>query len=166
MPEFTQASNQKRSLAIEILRSGCSVRLRAWGTSMLPVIWPGDLLHIEGVCGDPDIGDIVLVDREERFFVHRAIGRAGDRWMVRGDALRRPDPPVIASQLLGRVTMISSSQDDCRLPRGLSRLNRLSGLLLGEFNLLRSLVLRLYARKRRAGLSDWPAVDSPGESVV
>jgi Peptidase S24-like len=161
MPEVTQSSDkQKRSLAIEVLRNGGSIRLRAWGTSMLPVIWPGDILKIENLTGALEIGDVVLVERGERLFVHRLVHADKDRWTMRGDALRKSDPAVSRSQILGKVTTICAPDTHAARSGTLSGLKRLVGLMLGQFGFVRNFALRLYTRKRVAKLGiDWPAGD-------
>ena len=77
-------------LAAEILRFGGIIRLRGWGTALPPAIWPGDVLSIETQLSEPMVpGDIVLVMRGSRFFVHRLIEKCnedGSRWITRGDA--------------------------------------------------------------------------------
>lgn len=164
MSEVTPATDHyKRTLLIANLRSGGPIMLRAWGTSMLPVIWPGDVLTIENSSGQLNLGDIVLAERGGRFFVHRLVGRASENWMLlRGDALGQPDPAVTRSQVLGRVTAICGRQGTAvRSPR-LTVLKRLAGLLLGEFHRVRNLVLCLYSRKQAAGTgAGWSAGDLP-----
>jgi hypothetical protein len=51
-------------------------------------------------------GDIVLVARDARFFVHRLIEKDDDEWITRGDSLPQNDPPVAEAQVLGRVSLI------------------------------------------------------------
>src|ERR1039458_6150780 len=101
----------KLGLAAEMLRGRGTVRLELRGTSMLPSLWPGDLLTIQCAANDEVVsGDIVLVMRDNRFFVHRLIERRQDQnrllWITKGDAVPHEDPPVAASELLGRVTGI------------------------------------------------------------
>src|SRR5208282_2077706 len=70
----------KLGLAAEMLRDCGKVQLRAWGTSMLPSVWPGDLLTIQSVAQDEVVpGDIVLVLRDHRFFVHRLVEMRQDQ---------------------------------------------------------------------------------------
>ena len=74
---------------------------------MLPAVWPGDLLTIQSAAHEEVVrGDIVLVLRGKRFFVHRTIElqRGQDRfsWITRGDAMPHNDPPAAESELLGR----------------------------------------------------------------
>ncbi|MFZ3371295.1 MAG: S24 family peptidase [Candidatus Sulfotelmatobacter sp.] len=64
----------KLGLAAEMLRRRGTIHLKAWGTSMLPSVWPGDLLTIQNAAYDEVIpGDITLVLRDNRFFVHRLV---------------------------------------------------------------------------------------------
>src|SRR5208283_2572418 len=79
-------------LATEMLRCRRTVSLKAWGTSMLPAVWPGDLLTIQSTAYDEVVpGDIVLVLRNNRFFVHRLVESRRDQdclwWITRGDAM-------------------------------------------------------------------------------
>jgi signal peptidase len=66
----------KIGLAAEVLRSSGELRLRVTGTSMLPAIWPGEVL---------------LIRRD-------GAAQAGP-----GDRLMHDDQPVSAGELLGRV---------------------------------------------------------------
>jgi hypothetical protein len=99
------------SLAGEVVRTFGRVRLRVFGTSMVPSILPGDLISVQrsGLSGI-SFGEIVLYSREGRLFAHRVVGRAGSlddpRLITRGDRLSHQDAPVSSSELLGRVTSI------------------------------------------------------------
>lgn len=100
----------KCELAGEVLRSSGTLRLQVTGWSMLPAVMPGDTLVIEHThSGAVSPGDIVLFGRERRFFVHRVVASSqsqSDAVLTRGDALPATDPPVPASDLLGRVSLI------------------------------------------------------------
>jgi Peptidase S24-like len=99
--------DHKIDLATEILNSGGTIRLQAMGTSMLPSLWPSDIVVVESKAGKELVpGDIVLVAREGRFFVHRLIKMYGSHYITRGDSVPQNDPPAIASELLGRVSAI------------------------------------------------------------
>jgi len=101
----------KGELAGEILRGFGTLRLQVTGQSMIPSVWPGDILLIHR-CAFTEIlsGDIVLYAREGRLFAHRVICAAEDfenpRLVTQGDALPAPDPPVSAEELLGKVLQI------------------------------------------------------------
>jgi signal peptidase len=63
-------------LAAEVLRSSGRLRLRATGASMLPAVWPGDILSVRShdvVEALP--GDIVLFGREGTLVAHRVVER-------------------------------------------------------------------------------------------
>ena len=102
MPVMTEArEDHKLELATEVLRSGGAIRLQALGTSMLPSVWPGDLLSIEPAPGKDMVpGDIVLVARDARFFVHRLIEKDDDRV----DYTRRFSAPERSSGCRGAGT--------------------------------------------------------------
>ena len=98
-------------LAAEVLRCTGRLRLRVTGASMLPAVWPGDILSVRShdvVEALP--GDIVLFAREGRLVAHRVVERTlcEDRiqWVTRGDSVGGNDAPVSSHQLLGRVTAI------------------------------------------------------------
>ena len=76
---------------------------------MLPTVMPGDTLIVEQVRGEVSRGDIVLFGRNQRLFAHRVVSTPTgqqDHLLTQGDGMPRPDPPVAASDLLGRVSHI------------------------------------------------------------
>ncbi len=103
-------------LAGEVLRSSGTLRLRVTGWSMLPTVWPGDTLVIERASGDRILaGDIVLFSSGRRFVAHRVLAIGNDSGVSRvqtspvqtqGDAVRRPDAPLAAGDVLGKVSFI------------------------------------------------------------
>src|ERR1700682_3768205 len=100
-------------LAGEIVRTFGGVRLRVFGTSMVPSILPGDLISVQRAdLSEISPGEIVLYSREGRLFAYRVVdlvGSRGDRRLLtRGDRLSQNDPLVSGSELLGRVTSIQT----------------------------------------------------------
>jgi hypothetical protein len=145
----------KVGLAAEVLRDCGRVRLQAWGTSMLPSVWPGDLLTIQSVAHDEVVpGDIVLVLRDSRFLIHRLIERRQDQgcisWIIRGDAVPRNDPPAGASELLGRVTGIRRGNRTFVPSRRVSRLHSVLAWTLCRSDRFRNLTLRVHAARVQA----------------
>lgn len=68
------ASNLKAELAVEVLRSFGEARIRVTGTSMLPAVWPGDIVTVRRGSAEEILqGEIVLSRREGRFFAHRVV---------------------------------------------------------------------------------------------
>jgi len=105
------AANVKCDLARETLRTCGSLRLKTNGWSMLPLIWPGDVIVLESSQGSQVTpGDIVVFRHESRFVAHRVIERhrkAATEWVVtQGDALATPDAPIRPHQIVGKVTSI------------------------------------------------------------
>jgi signal peptidase I len=100
-------------LAGEVVRTFGGLRLRVFGTSMVPSILPGDFISVQraNLC-EISPGEIVMYLREGRLFVHRVVARAGNhddpRLITRGDRLTYDDPSVSSSELLGRVTSIQT----------------------------------------------------------
>ena len=140
-------------LAEEVVRTFGEVRLRVFGTSMVPSILPGDLVVIRRAeLNEISTGEAVLFLQNGRLFVHRVVdrkpadaasGAEGPCLITRGDRQRNSDPPVSAEQLLGRVVAI---ERDCRAvelpPMGSNRL--IIGLLKSS-DRVTSVYLRLAA---------------------
>jgi hypothetical protein len=98
-------------LAAEVLHRFGEVRFVAHGSSMIPSIYPGDLLTVRSESiAEARTGEIVLFLLGGRFFVHRVMRKWPERnrivFATRGDALTQEDPSVDSTQLLGRVTLI------------------------------------------------------------
>jgi hypothetical protein len=96
------------ALTAETLRAGAAVRFRAVGTSMIPAIWPGDVLAIKPLNGWlPEVGAIALTFTQGRLRAHRVVERSAGGaagWLTtRGDALSSSDPTAQAVEILGVV---------------------------------------------------------------
>jgi hypothetical protein len=143
----------KLGLATEILRSGGAIRLKAWGTSMLPSLWPGDLLTIQGRGYDEAVpGEIVLVLRDNRLFVHRLVEKRNQNppsCITRGDAMLHNDPPAVASGLLGCVVGIHRANRSFVPNRRVSQLQSGLGWTLCRWDRFRNLTLLMHAVRLR-----------------
>jgi hypothetical protein len=103
------AHEVRLNLAADVLHRFGDVRFVAHGISMIPSIYPGDLLTVRSESiADARCGEIVMFLLSGRFFVHRVTRKWPERnrivFATRGDALSQEDPSVDGSQLLGRVT--------------------------------------------------------------
>jgi signal peptidase I len=97
----------KHDLAAEVLRQFGEVRLKVTGASMLPSVWPGDVLTVRRRSPAELLpGRIVLCYRDQGFVAHRMVGRQGDRIITRGDSHLRDDPPFGEDEVLGEVVSI------------------------------------------------------------
>jgi hypothetical protein len=110
--DVSQSAHETRlDLAAEVLHRFGEVRFVARGSSMIPSIYPGDMVTVssEGVM-DARCGEIVLCLVGGRFFVHRVMRKWAERHRIvfatRGDALAQEDPSVDGTQLLGQVILI------------------------------------------------------------
>jgi hypothetical protein len=141
-------------LAEEIVRTFGEVRLRVFGTSMVPAILPGDLVSIhQASLLDISQGEVVLYLRSGRLFVHRVVNRgivatagcpAEPCLITRGDRLRHDDPPVFPSEFLGRVSSIVRGARKVDLPAHAS--NHLLARLLQSSDRVTYLYSRLATR--------------------
>jgi signal peptidase I len=100
----------KCELASESLRVSGILRLKVSGWSMLPTIWPGDMLIISRLDGRELFpGEIALYQREGRFIIHRVLSTISgglNHVLTRGDAMLQHDAPVPSDDLLGKVDFI------------------------------------------------------------
>jgi len=142
----------KCQLAEEVLCLAGELRLRVTGTSMMPSVWPGDILHIRREDATAALpGDIVLVHRQGRLCAHRVVKKISKEgepyWITRGDSLPDDDPPVSRRELLGRVTCILRGRSRLTridASRGIGWWARLVGPVLRHSEWPRSLLLRLH----------------------
>lgn len=129
------------------LRSG--VRLRVHGESMLPALWPGDVVEIAS-CALKDIqpGDILLARREDRLFLHRLVTRCSpDGFLLRGDSVPRSDPQFPGEALLGRL--VRRTEGGRILAPGLdAKWSRAVGLLLCHCAVARRLALKIHKLRK------------------
>jgi len=105
-------SAERSALLADALRRGGSVRvrLRLHGESMLPALWPRDVVEIAS-CSLEDLrpGEIVLARREGRLFLHRLVAPCTPNgFLLRGDSMPGPDPLFPPEALLGRLVRSAS----------------------------------------------------------
>jgi signal peptidase I len=101
----------RMDLLAETLRQHGEARLVGLGCSMIPSIYPGDLITVRAASpSEISTGEVVLVFRERRFWIHRLVCRVstGKEFLLttKGDALDQTDPRVGSNQILGRVIRI------------------------------------------------------------
>jgi hypothetical protein len=141
---------QKQDLVAEVLRTNGKVTLAARGHSMLPTLWPGDLLTVVTTTFEQvHPGDIVLYQRSERFFIHRVMRKlaGSDRpsLVARGDSMSGFDAPVLPEELLGKIVSVQRASHRHVPTRVCSKSRRILGLALGASDRLRSAALRWHS---------------------
>ncbi|MGE5308477.1 MAG: S24/S26 family peptidase [Deltaproteobacteria bacterium] len=123
----------------ELAGKGKCFRFRVAGFSMSPFIRDADIVTIAPLSRAPGFGRPVAYfdPLTRKLVIHRLIGKAGDRYIVKGDNLESPDAPVPRGNILGYVSRIDRGGREKSLgcgPAGgviaiLSRFNLLSRLL-------------------------------------
>ena len=113
----------------DLLARGHSVRFRARGHSMHPIIRSNDYLLVEPPA-DIARGDVVLTLADRGLTAHRVIAIADGVVITRGDNAPGPDSPVELKQVLGVVT---HAEQGGRMVR-VARLSRL-GVLVKRYAL-------------------------------
>lgn len=144
-----QTHEIKLDLVAELLRNGEQARLSVLGASMLPTIWPRDMVTISKIeyC-DIAPGDIVVVARGGKLLIHRVVKTANGGWVTRGDSASQMDFPISAVDLLGKVISIKRDSREFA-PSKTSGLQRISGWLLCHSDHIRNLALTYHARRMR-----------------
>lgn len=137
--------NAERSgLVTDALRLGGHVRLRVHGESMLPTLWPGDVVEIAS-CAPADIqsGEVALAFRDGRFFLHRLVSPCTPNgFLLRGDSMPGTDSRFSPESLLGRLVSTDSGRSFAP-----SILSRAMGRLLCHFDFARRVALNLHQRR-------------------
>jgi signal peptidase I len=97
----------KHDLAAEVIRQFGEVRLQVNGASMLPAVWPGDVLTVRRRdVSELQPGGIVLCYRDGGFVAHRLVDKRGDELITRGDSHAFEDAPFRGDEVLGEVVSI------------------------------------------------------------
>jgi len=143
-------------------RVGSRVRLRVFGESMLPALWPGQIVEI-AVCSLDEVrpGEIVLALRAGRFFLHRLVESQANGFVLRGDSMPAADPPYPSEALLGRLVSAASTDADSYKKPGLaaSACNRALGMMFCHCSIVRRLALK-FNRRRTASAPKFRTVES------
>jgi Peptidase S24-like len=144
----------KCELAQKTLRLFGSLRLRVTGFSMLPSVWPGDLLLIRRQQMEQIYpGDIVLFARHGRLIAHRVVFKTDDpeapSLITRGDARRSLDSAISPAQLLGNVSGIFRGGEWIKPPKRLSFGARTVAMLASRSGRAAAILARLLASERR-----------------
>ena len=109
---FETLTAERSTLAADVLRASGRLCLQVRGESMLPILWPRDVVEIARCSiADARPGDIVLALRGGRFFLHRFLARCGPGgFLLQGDSMPGPDPEFPDEALLGRL---EAREDRC-----------------------------------------------------
>ena len=148
--ELQQRSAIGCQLIADVVGSFGEVRVKVTGSSMIPAIWPGDVVVVhrsDGVELKP--GEIVLSMREEKLVAHRIVYICDDSVITRGDTLYSDDPPIGKSEIVGRVICLIRYGRRVHLKQ--SAWQRISTYILRRSDFWQRMVLRVGIRLTRRG---------------
>jgi signal peptidase I len=143
-------------LIADVARNQGQVQLKVAGASMVPALWPGDLVTVRS-CESSELqpGTIVVFRQNERLVVHRFVHWVDStRWadgclVTRGDARSRCDKPVKAGEVLGRVESAMRNGRPVNLQPSLW--HSVLASVLRRSQVCAEIYLRLASRMRRFG---------------
>jgi signal peptidase len=135
-------------LVADVVRSAGSASLRVTGLSMLPAIWPGDVLTVRRQAPDElKPGHIVLYRRGETLTAHRIVQIADEHLLTRGDCVPSLDIPVGFNDVVGQVVGIC--RNGRMVPLQQSSWQRVAAWILRRSEWCTKLLPRLRAAARR-----------------
>lgn len=146
------ATNPKQSLLVQALTEHGSCRFLVSGSSMLPTLWPGDLVLIQRrPLQQLVVGDVVLHQSDGRFFLHRleSCQTHDDRvyFVTRGDAMPQRDPPFSSAHLLGVLAGVQRDGDWLSLPLRMPATARVLAALVRRSSQFSRLFLLAHERR-------------------
>jgi signal peptidase len=146
----------KCELAADVLQSCGELHLRASGWSMLPAIWPGDLLIIRRRQNqEVATGDVVVFGRGTRLVAHRVVEKKengfGTTILTRGDAVSLPDSPLSESELLGKLVFIVRNGKRILPGRQLPACSRVVVAVLRRCEFAARVLMRAYEKLQSFG---------------
>jgi hypothetical protein len=107
-PTAARRGEVEEALFLELLARGHRARLRAFGWSMWPLLWPGAEVTLEPppfVAPPLRVGDVALARSGGCLRLHRVVALREGEVTLQGDSAWRPDPAVAASAVLGRAVL-------------------------------------------------------------
>ncbi len=138
----------RQSLFVDVLRQFGTARLAVTGSSMLPTVWPGDILVVERQHSDQlQRGQVILCLRDGELVAHRMVRRSGELLVTRGDSLLHNDRPFQAENVVGQV--ISILRNGRRLSPEQSAWQRALSSILRHSDFCTRMVLRVGRRLQR-----------------
>lgn len=143
-PSVDRVDRSSIALIADVLHRFGEARVRVTGSSMLPSIWPGDVLTIRRrAIREVRTGEIAVFTRHDRLFAHRVVAHAGRRLVTQGDAVPSRDAPVNEAELLGAVVSVSRDGRNARPPKDPRLAGRLVAALFRRSSRVNMLLQRL-----------------------
>ena len=135
-----------RCLAEESLQTSGRIFLRVAGSSMMPSLWPGDLLTLERrEINQVSQGDMAVFFCNKMLVVHRVVLRRASYLITQGDTALAPDAPVTEDRLLGVVASVLRNGKQFTPARTPSLASRAIAGLVRRSRLVNKALQRAYA---------------------
>jgi signal peptidase len=148
--ELQQRSVVGCQLVADVARRFGEVCLKVTGASMMPAIWPGDIITVRRCnIAELRLGQIVLSRRDEKLFAHRITSICGNLVTTRGDSLEYNDPAITVPDIIGQV--IHLVRNGRRVHLRQSWWQNISSFILRRSDFCTRMTLRLGRRLRRLG---------------
>ncbi len=147
-PELQPRTLLGHELVADVARSFGEVRLRVTGASMIPAIWPGDIITVRRrQIAELQLGQIVLCRQDRELVAHRITCIHDNLLITRGDSLLCEDPPVKESDIVGEV--IGLLRNGRLMDLKQSQWQRVSSSILRHSDFCMRMTLRLGRRLQR-----------------
>ena len=162
----TPARDRLRAAAASLLLQGdakaAMLRMRVRGTSMIPALWPGEMIVVEPVVATlPVPGDIVVLADGGQIIVHRLLWIGQDpaapsrlRVVTAGDTSFHDDAPVDYAGLIGRVRAVHRFGAERAVRRGRGPTAPIFAWMLRRSDLIRRGIDRMAQLWRSRGSVD------------
>jgi hypothetical protein len=148
----SMVESAKCELAAEIVRAYGAVQFRATGSSMLPAVWPGDILSVRRrPFAELSPGRILLCYRNQSFVAHRLISKHAGVFITQGDSLLFEDVPFHEDEVLGEV--VSILRDGRPVPVSPAPLSKAVAAVLRHSEFCTRVLLRLTTLSKPARMN-------------
>jgi signal peptidase len=174
-PRSSENAERSALVAEALRRSGDlpgRVRLRVYGLSMLPALWPGDVVEIES-CSLENVlpGEIVLAQRDGRLFLHRFLAPCPPHgFLLCGDSMPASDPryprEALLGRLVGRVDQGSGVSARLLRPGFHAKWSRALGMVFCHCAVARRLALKLHSHGKPSAREFAPTKDGVDVGAV
>ena len=140
------------ALAEEQLAGGQRVKMSLRGISMLPTLREEDVLTLEPLAGEPQVGDVLLFRYGGGHIVHRLVKREDDTYVMQGDNCYGTEK-VGRKDIVARVVEVMRP-DGHVVATDSTEWQRISRRSLRRKH-VKNLVIRWFGRKGRRQLRPW-----------
>jgi signal peptidase I len=140
-------------LVVDVARISGKVQLKVAGASMVPTLWPGDLVFVRR-CDPAQLqpNAIIVFRQEQRLVIHRFMHWAGQSVIARGDARPCFDDPVSVDDIVGEVESVV--RDGRTVSTGLSLSNSVIAALMRRSEWCTQFYMRLRSKIRSFGFAE------------